>query len=260
MKKFVLIVLLIVISTIVMGCEKNDGMVVITFNQTITNAPKIEAIEILKGSVIDEPSYVDIYEENGVKYEFLGWFDGIEKHEFNNPFDKDVVLNAKWAINEKINASLIDLSAENENNVFTIIEIIKIESYEGIRIIDEDSAHYSRVFNVFSKYKIRSEHVLFGDNVRQYVYIAGGELTPNIIKFYQRHLFDFELPIEEDYYLRVRTTTIRENDEYFDFELIGHSMIKLETYNPSKVLLDQDEATLSIIKPYLDRIERDKAK
>lgn len=235
-------------------------MVLVTFNQTIENAPEVKAIEILKGSIINEPSYVNTYEENGIKYEFLGWFDGAEKYDFNNPFDKDLVLNAKWAINEEVFASLVDLSADNENSVFTIIEIIQIESYEGTLVIDEESEYYSRVFNVFCKYKVRSEHVLFGDNVRQYIYTAGGEITPNIIKFYRRHFLDFELPVEGDYYFRVRTTTIRETDEIFDGELVGHSMIKLETYDPSKALLEQDEATLSIIKPYLDRIEKDKEK
>lgn len=258
MKRTILVVLLILASLIVMGCQKKQNKITLTFNQTIENAPKVEAIKVEKGSIIEEPLYVEEHEEDGIEYKFLGWYNGVVKYDFNEPLEDNVVLNARWAISNRVTALLTNLSADAEVFYYTHISIIKIVSFEKTIIIKDDSSATSSLFDTFSKYKISNEHLLFGNLLYDYAVVVGGESSPNIVKFYHWNLLNFELPTEGDYYLIINN--FYTDDIQFKHNLIDHAMKKLSTYNPTKELYEQDEATLSIIQPYIDRIQRDNNK
>lgn len=248
MKKTLLVFVLILVSIHVMGCEKYGKEVTISYDSALEGAPSIQSMKVERGSIIEEPEYVETFTHDDQEYEFIGWYDENGKFNFDQHIEEDKKLNASWRIFEKANASLMDLSPK---------WFFGYSSPKSVTIITIDSLVASFTtddifFNVYTRYRITTTYDIFGTYSVDYIDIIGGEVAPHIYKWYDFHFLEFLEPNPGEYYLMLHSSP----HDMPAKKIIGHSLIKLSTYDPTKDLLEQDEETMSIILPYIVEAEK----
>ena len=233
------------ISILVMGCEKGKE-VTISYNSTLEGAPNIQAMKVERGSIIEEPEYVESFTYNEKEYQFLGWYDDNGQFDFSQPIEVDTKLNASWKTSVRTSTLLVDLSSNNFK-IFKSVSIVKIDSHD--KYFSTDALFH----NVYTRYNVTVESNIYKTYERGYVNILGGEESPHIYKWYDFHFLEFVEPKPNEYYLMISTF-----DDEDEWKIIGHGLIKLDTYDSNKDLLEQDEDTLSIILPYIEEAEKHK--